>query len=324
MIYKKRKIPTRLQALLALDRRLPLNHPLKRQIAQQIYDRQAGFAGELEYDKYLKEFRPSYPHAILHDVTLRQDGIYFQIDSVLITPNEVILSEIKNIAGRVIVKPNPLQFIKESPTGERAAMRNPVTELERKTQLLTKWMRERRIDMPIRCLVVFAYENELVIDAKSPVDILFTYDVPIYLRQLDVQQHISSRQLHTIARAMKQSDCSFITTPLAQTYKLDPAEIKPGIQCQHCDHTGMRWNKGTWHCPKCQHLTREGHVEAITDWFLLMDNKLTNQQFCNFIGAPNRHIARRLLMSSGLQLVGIRKSAHYVRKQEQEGEAGGV
>lgn len=308
-------MPTRLQALLALERRLPLNHPLHRQIAQHKYERQAGYAGELEYDKYLIEFKPGYSHAILHDVTLRQDGIYFQMDSVLITPGEVILSEIKNISGRVIVKPNPLQFIRESPTGERTAMRNPVTELERKTQLLTQWMQERGIDMPVRCLVVFAYENELVIETKSPVDILFTYEVPIYLRELEVKQLITTRQLHNIARMMKQNDCPFTLTPLVQTYKLDSKEIKPGIHCPKCNYTGMHWIKEAWHCPKCRHHNRVEHTEAIIDWFLLMDHKLTNQQFCNFVGAPNRHIARRMLVRSGVQLVGKRKTAYYVRKE---------
>ncbi|MBB4823227.1 putative Zn-ribbon and HTH transcriptional regulator [Sporosarcina luteola] len=308
-------MPTRLQALLALERRLPHNHPLYRQIAQHKYDRQAGYAGELEYDKYLIEFKPTYSHAILHDITLRQDGIYFQMDSVLITPGEIILSEIKNIAGRVIVKPNPLQFIRESSTGDRTAMRNPVTELERKTQLLKQWMQERGIDMPVRCLVVFAYENELVIEATSPVEILFTYEVPIYLRQLEFKHLISNRQLHNIARALKQNDCPFIPTPLIQTYKLDSKEIKPGIHCPNCNYTGMRWIKEAWHCPKCRHHNRMEHTEAIIDWFLLMDNKLTNQQFCNFFGVPNRHIARRMLVRSGVQLVGTRKSAHYIRKE---------
>ena len=86
---------------------------IRPKIEERLYNLQAGFAGETQYDKYVTEFKPRYPHAILHDVTLCDDNVFFQMDSILITPAFIVISEVKNIAEKIIVKSNPLQFIKE-------------------------------------------------------------------------------------------------------------------------------------------------------------------------------------------------------------------
>ena len=119
MIYKQRSMPKKLIGLNALIPRLHPSHTEMPRIKEEFRIRKAGYGGEQHFDKHLLEFKPRYPHAILHDICLKQNGVYFQMDSILITPELILIIEVKNIAGKIIVKSNPTQFIQESPTRER-------------------------------------------------------------------------------------------------------------------------------------------------------------------------------------------------------------
>jgi len=114
LLYKERYAPLMLVGLQALIQRLPSSHGKFIDIQEEIRKRAAGFSGEGNFDRHIREFRPSYPYALLHDVCLKQSGVYFQMDSLLITPSFIIIFEIKNLAGKIIVKSNPTQFIHEN------------------------------------------------------------------------------------------------------------------------------------------------------------------------------------------------------------------
>ncbi|HEX5564644.1 MAG TPA: nuclease-related domain-containing protein, partial [Sporosarcina sp.] len=98
MLLKTRKNNIEIDGLVALEKRLERGDVNRSKIEERLYNLQAGFAGETQYDKYLSEFKPRYPHAILHDVTLCEEDVFFQMDSILITPAFIVISEVKNIA----------------------------------------------------------------------------------------------------------------------------------------------------------------------------------------------------------------------------------
>ena len=118
MLIKKRSEPLSLLGLQSLINRLPNNHPKYTMIEEDLRKRKAGFGGELNFDKHINEFRPTYPFGLLHDICLLYNGIFFQMDSVLILPDKIIVFEIKNLSGKITVKANPTQFIQEI-KGER-------------------------------------------------------------------------------------------------------------------------------------------------------------------------------------------------------------
>lgn len=318
MIYKKRTMPNELKALLSLDKRLPNNHAKKHAVQKNLLIYQAGYNGELEFDAHITEFKPDYPHAILHDLYLQHDGAYFQIDSLLITPSSITIVEVKNHKDKTVIKANPTQFVRVFQNGDRKPMRNPYTEIDRKIHLLKNWLDNRSIQIPIDGILTFAYTNELAIEHPSPeIKTIFTYGAPAHFRSLPVNEHIlDGHAIHNLALALIEHHRDYNPFPLADLYGIAPADITPGVICLRCDRPGMQWGREKWNCPSCGHTGKNEHYQTVQDWFMLIQTKMTNREFRYFTKLDNRNVARGLLARSGLQLIGERKAAHYVLMKE--------
>ncbi len=317
MLYKKRKMPNQLRGLISLEKRLPNDHEKWHYISEELYNRKAGYGGEQQYDKCMTEFKPAYPHAILHDVCLKQDGVYFQMDSILITPAFILISEVKNIAGKIIVTSNPTQFIRVLPSGERKVLQSPIIELERKQFFLLNWLRKQGITIPIIGVVVFAYNNELIIEKIPETKILFAYEAPSYFRTLPINKDILAyKNIQNIAYELIKNHKEYNPFPMSISTKIQPAEIKPGVICPKCSQFSMIWGMKKWTCLHCNHIGIHEHKAAIEDWFILINKKITNREFCYFTQTQNRNVARRLLAKSDLILQGNRNTAYYAWKKD--------
>lgn len=312
MIIKHRKKDREIEGLIALERRLGRENEKRQQIKEKLYNLEAGYGGECQYDKYLTEFKPRYPYAILHDVTLKHDNIYFQMDSLLITPSFIVVSEVKNIAEKIIVKSRPLQFIKEYASGQRMPLRSPITEVERKIHFLENWLLERNVKIPLKGLVAFAYNNEMQIEEKPNMEIMFTYDVPGYLRTLTINQEIlSSHEIRSLANEIKKNHNDFNPFPMTKRFDIHPVEIVPGVICAKCSKFDMRWIKRKWKCYSCGHIGKDEHLTAIEDWFMLIKNTMTNRELRYFAQLECRHVAKHLLGNAPTKLIGRGQNAYY-------------
>ncbi|MGG0670191.1 nuclease-related domain-containing protein [Lederbergia citrisecunda] len=314
MIYKKRTIPNELKALLSLNKRLPNNHEKKHVVRKNLLICQAGYNGELEFDAHIKEFQPAYPHAILHDLYLQQDGAYFQIDSLLITPSFITVIEVKNHKDKTVIKANPTQFIRVFQNGDRKPMHNPYIEVDRKIHLLKNWLDKRGIQIPIDGILAFAHTNELAIEHPSPeMKTMLTYEAPAHFRSLPIDEQIlDGHAIYNLAHALLEHHKDYNPFPLADLYDIVPEDIIPGVICPSCERPGMQWGREKWNCPSCGHTGKTEHHQTVQDWFMLIQPKMTNREFRYFTQLNNRNVARGLLSKSGLQLIGERKAAHYI------------
>ncbi|MCZ2258674.1 nuclease-related domain-containing protein [Sporosarcina sp. G11-34] len=317
MIYKQRTIPGKLQGLKALEKRLSTNHQELKSIQREIYNRRAGFGGEQHFDKKMTEFQPLYPHAILHGICLKQNGIFFEMDSILITPAFIIIFEAKNIGEKLILSSNPTQFIKVSSDGTRKGLTSPVAELERKAFHLIEWLLERKIKIPIRKVVAFAYSNELTVTDIKGTKIAFAYEIPAYLRTLTVDTPILTKiKIRNLANEMVRYHEEYNPFPILSTMKITSAEIETGVICPNCSRIGMQWLDQKWTCPPCKYTGKTEHQDAIKDWFMLINSKMTNRQFRYFTKMQDRNIATRLLAKSSLEMRGERRNSYYIMKDE--------
>lgn len=312
MIIKYRNRTKEMDGLAALERRLGKGNENRHRIKERIYKVEAGYNGECQYDKYLIEFKPRYPHAILHDVTLNFNSTYFQMDSILITPSFIVISEVKNIAEKIVVKAKPLQFIKEYPSGQRVALRNPITEVERKIHFLENWLEKRDYKVPVRGLIAFAYNNEMQIEETPGMDIMFTYDVPAHLRSIPIQQEIlGEQQIRKLADEILNGHREYNPFPLVKRYDINPAEIIPGVICKECGNYKMKWKNRKWRCFSCGYMGAEDYKAAIEDWCYLIKDTMSNQEFRNFVQLECRHAAKYLLGKAPTKLVGHGRNAYY-------------
>ncbi|QUW21195.1 NERD domain-containing protein [Sporosarcina sp. Marseille-Q4063] len=315
MIYKKRGKPNDLLGLTALKNRIHSNHKCVREIADKFNRAKAGYEGEINFDKHLKEFMPKYPHAILHDVYLNQGGVYFQMDSILITPATIIIFEVKNIAGKLIFMGNPDRFVRELDNGERKPMESPIAQLDRKEYFLKEWLSKRGIQAPIQGIVVLAFENEIELLSTPKKHITFAFQVPNYLYSLPLDKgELSGTQIKSLATEMKRRHSDYNPFPIIKNWDVSPVDLKQGVQCQSCKFFGMQWSKQKWNCPKCKSHSVDSHIATTKDWFYLVDSKITNGEFRNFALIENQQVAKRLLKRSGLQLHGKLRTSYYVMK----------
>lgn len=312
LIYKTRTTPKLIIAKHALLKRLPPTHQKYEKIRTDLYNRKAGFGGEREFDYQLREFAPSYPHAVLHDLYIKQDQVYFQIDSLLITPSVIVLFEIKNIAGKLQIKQNPTQFIRETATGEQTVLRSPIEELERKKYFLGNWLKQRQIDVPLTDFVVFAYNNELIIENMAAHCIAFSYEMPNKLRALEMNTPIlNEKQVQRLAYELTHAHRVFEPHPLIQKYKLSLEELEVGVTCHVCNRLTMKWRLRIWRCQACGYQDAVSHLNTLQEWYYIKGAQLTNRQFRQFSGIHSRHIAKRLLANPYTELSGKNKTSIY-------------
>ncbi|MDW0108589.1 nuclease-related domain-containing protein [Sporosarcina aquimarina] len=313
MLYKQRTKPKQLEGLQSLARRLTPAHEKYRFIQEELYKILAGHGGELEYDRCMKEVHTDFPHAILHDLSLSQNGVQFQIDSLFIAPDRIIITEVKNIADKIIIKANPTQFLKESQTGSRNVFRNPIAEVERKIHFLNSWLRAKDIHLPVTGLITFAHNNEILIEEPPTIPILTNYEAPAFFRELPIESTILAKSdIQKLAHVLLTDHQDYNPFPLAARYGIHPNELKNGVLCDNCpNEQAIVREKDLWNCPICGNKSREPYEQAIKEYFMLIGKQLTNREFCRFTGLTCRHTAKRLLSSPLLRKEGTRKSTKY-------------
>lgn len=311
MIYKTRDIPALLIGQHALLKRLSPSHEKYEKIAADYYNRKAGYGGEKEFDYQLKDFHPSYPYAILHDLLLKQDHTYFQIDSLLITPSAIVLFEIKNIAGKLHIKQNPTQFIRETAGGERTVLKSPIEEMERKKYYFSAWLKQRGIDAPLLDFIVLAYQNELIIENTVPDRIAFSYEIPNRLRKLEMASIFSADQITQLANELKRAHCIFNHFPLTEKYTIPANELNRGVSCSICKKLTMTRTGKSWRCRVCGYQDLHAHIITLQEWFCIQGTSLSNRQFRHFSNLGCRHIAKRLLATPFTRMTGRKRTAVY-------------
>ena len=281
MLYKKRSKPLTILGLQSLLNRLPKGNQKYSKVVEELRKRQAGFAGEENFDRHINEFRPPYPYGLLHDICLNQDGVFFQMDSLLITPANIIIFEIKNLAGTIIVKSNPTQFIQEN-NGERKVIQNPITELNRKKIFLERWLKERGIEIPIKEVVGLAFTNELLINEETSTTIAFTHEIPILLYNTVLEAgKLGRREISKLANELANEHQEYNPFPLTRMMDIPKSDVLPGVICPNCHRRGMKWLSKKWICMSCKYFAVDCHLPSIDDWFYLIDEKITNGNFQN-------------------------------------------
>lgn len=307
MLYKPRKQPQIIVGLKSLLKRLHHQHPVYPIAAEHLRRNEAGFSGEQFFDKKIRDFKPDIPYALIHDLCLNVDGIFFQIDSLLITPDTITIFEVKNFAGKLTIKSEPTQFILGN-----TVISNPITEVERKEILLNKWLQTRDIALPIRGMVALAFNNELQISEPLSHIVLPAQEIPIFLYRLEIKQHvISVKSIQTLANMLVDAHIPYNPFPLIQHYDFTLNDLKTGIFCPSCTQLGMIRARRSWACLQCNYDDRNAHLATLADWFMLIGPNITNQQFRIFANLQRSGTSKRLLQRAYLEQIGHTKNTSY-------------
>lgn len=314
---KQREIPIQILQLQALYNRLANDHEKKREIADDLVRRQAGYRGEAQLDYYLQLIADKDEAAILRDLRLPYESTFFQIDTLIIFPKLIFIIEVKNISGIVQLDPVFKQMIRISNEKEES-FKDPISQAELHRYQLQQWLQVRKLPLPpIEWFVVFT-NPATIIKTKDDTNKIFQRVFHVEHLLLKIRELLANYDKSVLTI----NDVKKLRRKLIQQheppqynflsfYNIDLRELRAGVQCPQCDQLPMKRIHGKWKCRFCGAISKDAHIQALQDYFLLWKDTITNKECREFLHLESSKTANTILKSMNLVRSGEKKGRIY-------------
>lgn len=316
-IEKSIGLLSELESLEALMVRLPKNHSHRKLIEFEMYRRSAGERGEKRMIKKFNEFFFEEPFQVLWDVNLGINEWKVQLDGLLLTRRCAIILESKNISGEINFIEHTDEFHRINLEGEKKVMEDPTIQLSKNIRFLTRWFKLKRIELPVDGLVVFTPKQCEFHSKPRGKHICKTYQMVDFLHRI-LQLYPQNQNLPSIKRVSKillSNQTPYKRIPLCQLYRINPTDLKTGILCKDCKLLTMYRTGQSWICKSCGKRDNWAHKFVLQEYFSLIDNTVTNQQFRWLCQLSSSSVAKRLLNFFELESSGNTKARIYRLKE---------
>ncbi|AQU80273.1 nuclease-related domain-containing protein [Planococcus faecalis] len=314
MIIKCRELPAKINGYEALLKRLSPRHPKRTAIKTSLHKARADYGGEERLDEALYFFDPPYAYQMIQDFSL-DEPFKIQVDTVLITQSCVILLEVKNSTGKLQFKQNPSLLHTISVDGEVKSDTSPITQMDETALRVEKILRTMGYKLPVSSIMVVAHPSQIVEEVPRNCRILAVGDINFYLSTLNLPTPILSlEELHELGKTLLTLHQNVPAFPLAPKFQIEQSEIETGVFCPRCHLGKMERTTIAWECETCRLISRNAHLTALDEWFMLLKSSISTAECCGFIGMTNLETAKHFLMKNGCQPVGGRRYRHYTRQ----------
>jgi len=311
LIIKKKTNSFKRISLERLLQRLPGQHPRFQNIESVLRSTRAGENGERILEDIFQKYMFPFEHYIFHDLHLKSTG-YFQIDTLFLCRQGAIILEMKNIAGRISFPANQNQITRTLDNGQVDSFECPSVQLERNQLLLKDWFYARNAAIPIRKAVVFPRPQQHFENLRDNLTVLFPLEIPIFLRRIGEQSPtLDDYELRSIATALLESHHDYDPFPISSSYNISPTELVTGVRFIRCGLFGMQSIHKGWGCEQCGHVDQHAHLHSILDYFMLVDNRITNKDCRNFLRLDSHQKANRILKNLDLPSFGEKRGTYY-------------
>jgi Nuclease-related domain len=316
LIVKELSKPSRILKLEALLRRIPVDHTKYTEMKEDLRKRLAGYNGERALSYYL-DFLPDKDYFIFHDLRLPNGPYHFQIDYLVLSRRLAFILECKNFYGTLLLEDSFNQLIRTANDKEEG-FQNPLSQAKWHQQQLRIFLQSHGFPhTPIEYLVAFS----------SPSTILKTNSRSQAVLKRIVHGYNLLDRLDEIGKAYKKEGiemkhlrklCKLILKnhvpsdqDILQKYGLTKSDVITGVQCPNCKAFGMIRMRRKWFCEKCGCYDRDAHIDAVKDYFLLVNSTMSNKQFREFTHLSSVDMASKLLMRMNLPSSGANKGRVY-------------
>ncbi|MBP1949720.1 nuclease-related domain-containing protein [Virgibacillus litoralis] len=161
MIGKSLDIPVLMLQTEALSWRLAEHHLKSKEVNKHAKNLRAGYNGEKSLE-FTLGFLPEYPYIILHNLRIHDENGFFQIDTLILSPQFLLIVEVKNIAGTVMYDEFG-QAIRITKKGEEENLGNHIEQINLQHFRLLRWMREHGFPVtPIEKLIAYSNPNTII------------------------------------------------------------------------------------------------------------------------------------------------------------------
>lgn len=311
-IYRRK--PEIIKAIPRLLARINPDSPHYQRMKDELYRREAGYAGEVKVDRILESINIPEPVKILADVELSLNvNSYIQIDTLILSPTSIHIMEIKNLAGTLTYIPNPPHFIQKYKDKESVVIDCPLMQLHNNRTGLDMWLEENGFPIRSTGTIVMANNKTSILNAPLDMPIMYAKDLPLYFRTKKLEKQIlTTNQMYTLIEKLRLEQHRYNPYPLCVKNKIDPIYIKKGVICQRCFINLSRKTERTWFCPSCKQLAEQPYLEGLQDWFMLINPKISNEQCRQFLSLKDKHAANYILNQLPLKREGDSRKTSYL------------
>jgi hypothetical protein len=256
---------------------------------------------------------------ILHDIRLPFSENFFQIDTLLITPNFIYIVEVKNIAGILFFDPPFKQLIRKNEAKEEGFL-DPISQVKRQMHQFKRWLEKHNFSVPPIEHMVAVSKSSTIIKADKEY-IRHVQQKVIHAEQLlDKYQSFQQTYLKKVLDSkMIKKICKLILKQhqpeninILSYYQLCQDSILTGVQCPSCYTFPMKKVFSKWICQQCHGSSKDAHIQALDDYFLLLSPTISNSQCCQFLHLPPNFNPYRLLSKLQLSHNGKTKGRVYM------------
>lgn len=317
MLMRDLPVPLRLVLTQVLVYRILIGHPKQPEIEKDLAKRKAGFRGELALRNFVKQL-PLEKYVIFHDLQLEYNGFHFQIDTLLISRNGILIIEAKNIAGTLIFDNQFNQLIRVKPDGTEEIFEDPRVQAERLRILLGRLLAKYGMNfLPIDQLVFFSSTKTFLKsnsnDPNAFKKVCKSRDIFKKIETFENtynQPRVDEETIYKIANFLLSHH-----TPqkinILKEYGLTRNDIRSGVRCPDCLHIPMVYERRSWICPICLYTSKDAFIDAIRDYFLLINSSITNAECRSFLHLPTVHTAQKKLRLLKLPYEGEKRGRNY-------------
>ncbi|RFU67086.1 NERD domain-containing protein [Peribacillus saganii] len=316
MIVKGREIPLYTKKLEALLRRTPQNHHKLPLIKESLAKSVAGNKGEHSID-YPLTFLPEEKFIIFHDLRLLHKKYYFQMDTLILCKNFMLILEVKNYAGTLFFDQNFHQLIRTY-DGREEAFPSPLIQIERHEHQLKYWMSVYKLpELPVLSLVVLSSPYTRI--TNSPVNkqlyekLIHSDYLPQRISQFTTDhpnEVLSDKDIKKIIRQLNKEHTP-ADRPILERFNMSGDDLLKGVHCLQCGHLPVTRVFGNWFCPQCSKKCKNAHLSSLRDYSLLISSTITNRQACEFLQISSPSVTKRILSSMDGILTGSKKGRSY-------------
>jgi hypothetical protein len=300
-----------LHGLNAVQSRLDAEHPMLPVFDSKRASIEAGIGGEKRVAEIFERYTFPFKNNIIHGLSLSSDTL-FQIDHYFFTPYYGLVLETKNIGGSLEFKDNPPQLLATKENGQISSFESPVTQLERNLELLTAWLHNRNIHLPLYGAVVLAYPKQIVSVPPVNTTLLFPNTIPPFINSLPQKERkLDADAFKWLSAELVKCHHPYIPKPVCESYQIPQTDILPGVRCGTCGKIGMIKLPRTWHCPVCKVNDNKAHLRALWEWSLICKRTITNRECREFLKIEDKYTAHRILSNMNLRSSGTFRNRSY-------------
>lgn len=319
MILKEHEIPELILKLEALLLRIPIKHPKKAAITDELKMRMAGFQGEKSID-YPLSFLPEKDYYIFHDLRLKTKKHFFQIDTLIIAKKLAMIIEVKNLTGTIYFDTAFKQLIQTKGDGNEKGYSYPLTQLERQKSQFKEWLTLNRFrDINIVTLVVISSPQTIIRTSSNSNSIqqkvIHKEELPAKFKQVEnslenITDYLEEKELKKISKSLLKQHIP-LKTNILNRYQIDEQEIVRGVICHNCKFLPLARVKGNWYCQRCKNKDKQAHIQTLYEYSLLIKPSITNSEAREFLLIDSVFTSNRLLKSLDLSFQGSNKNRVY-------------